>query len=362
MYRAKRFGWKHQNFEKRIKQIILRKIKEILGIGLLFLLSITTALGQGPSLSPYDLKESYLEKKAAFKRDDTKGLSTDEKAQLDRIVSILEKNASNSFEYHFVKYVNGRYDLSLSKHLMEAQRLQPDNRDLIAELFSYYLLTNNEGQAKIYAQQILGAVSSNTQVYYKALAADPTVSALIVCGEEDGLPLLALQSTGQINKNLKIINLDFLLNDKYRAKINSAYSLGNIEFLNNEKAYLMKLLPKGGSGMAISTTVNQSYFTLFSNKVFLTGLSCRYGSENQMIHLQNFWTRAQKELKSLTLNNRAERKLYRNYLPPLMTYYQLAPKGSDLRTAIKRVLLKLTDQTGKKDEVIAILIAYDKIE
>ena len=63
MYRAKRFGWKHQNFEKRIKQIILRKIKEILGIGLLFLLSITTALGQGPSLSPYDLKESYLEKK-----------------------------------------------------------------------------------------------------------------------------------------------------------------------------------------------------------------------------------------------------------------------------------------------------------
>lgn len=339
----------------------MKKIKYIWSLGIILLLNVSV-FGQGPSMSPYDLKESYIEKRAAFKRINTKGVSTDEQAQLDRIVDILEKNAPNSFEYHFVKYLNGRYDLSLADRLMEAKRLQPDNVDLIPELFAYYLLIGDDKQASVYGKQVLRGVSKNTQNYYKAVLDDKTITTLLAGGVEDALPLLALQASGQIRSNVEIINFDFLLNDDYLNIINAKYGLGSLQFFNNEKAYLLKLLPKAGGGLALSTTINQAYFTSVADKMFITGLTYRYGSENQIIHLQNFWNRAKNELDGLTLNNRSERLLYRNYLPPLMTYYQLIPKGSAIRKEIKEVIIKLTEQTGKKEEVLAIIKAYDQIE
>ena len=317
---------------------------------------------QGPSLSPYDLKESFLEKKAAFRHTGTKTYTTDEEAQLDRIEELLMENAPNSFEFHLVKYMNGRFDFSLSSHLMEAERLQPDNPQLVPELFAYHYIKGNKSQSKELARKILRVVGQSTMDYYQEMVADPTVTIIILSGEQDALPALALQETGKLRSDVQLINLEFLINETYLKNVNGTYGLGMMKFLGNEKKYISALLQKAGNNAAISTTVHQAYLSGSSSQIFITGLVYRYKIFNQISLLDQFWKRAQKQLKDRTFANRSERKLYRNYIPSLLTYYQLLEKGRPEKVQIKKTLENLTGEIGQKKEVEEIIKAYDQNE
>lgn len=319
-------------------------------------------LAQGPSLSPYDLKESFLEKRAAFRHTGSKTYQADEQAQLDRIEQLLAENAPNSFEFHLVKYINGRHDFDLASNLMEAERLQPDNAQLVPELFAYHYINGNQPETKTQARKILRVVGQSTIEYYQEMVADPAVTMIILSGEQDALPALALQEIGKIRSDVKLINLDFLLNASYLKEVNATYGLGMMKFLGNEKKYISALLQNAGSGAAISTTVHQAYLSRSSNQIFITGLVYRYKIFNQILLLDQFWKRAQKDLKDQTFANRSERKLYRNYIPPLLTYYQLLEKGRPEREQIRKTLEKLTSEIGQKKEVEEIIKAYDQNE
>lgn len=348
-------------YQRGINKFMLNGIKNIILL-LLLISSAQMAFGQGPSLSPHDLKESYLEKRAAFKHHGTKMYTADEQAQLTRIVEILKENAPNSFEYHLVQYLHGRHDFSLVSHLMEAKRLQPDNPELVVALFAYYYLSGKEKEAKILARRMIRALGESTIEYYQEVTADPTIDLLILSGEKDAYPVMALQLVGKLRADIRLVNLDFLLNSNYRKDLNADYGMGNTTFLKNEQNYISRLVKKAGWGVAISTTVHQAYLSGLGNNLFLTGLTYRYKVSNQFNLLNQFWGRAQADLANRSFESRAERKLYRNYLPALLTCYQLHEKGGATRKAIKKTLVDLTGKIGKKEEVLGIIKAYDETE
>ena len=178
----------------------------------LLLWFVSGSFGQGASMSPYDLKESFFEKRASYKRSGTKFITAENQAELDRLTMLLEENAPDSYEYHLVKYANSNYGLAEKEHLFEAYKLKPDDRRVQEEMFGYYVITGDQSGQKKLAGQLKKYYGKNVLDYYATLASDPEIKVLFLSGQEDAVPALILQNTGRISTNITVVNLDYLQN------------------------------------------------------------------------------------------------------------------------------------------------------
>lgn len=331
-------------------------------IYLVFLIVSGWSFGQGASLSPYDLKESYLEKKASFKSYGTKAISETNQAELDRIVSILAENAPASFEFHLVKYLNGNYDLSLKNDLFKAYELRPDDRLVLQEMFGYYVLTGDLVKQKEFAQKLYAGYPVGEMNYYRELLNQETATYLIFSGEKDAYPALVSTVLGK-SKKIKIINLDFLFNEKYRKSIQAEIGGVNMKFLGNESGFIAALLASKTASVHVSTTVSQRYLRDVSDQMYLVGLSYAFNAGNQQqAELEKFWTKSQSFLVNTNPNSRAEKALFANYLPPLLTLYKIKITVGEKDPALRKGIVLLAQKLGKTEVVDEILKAYEQNE
>lgn len=334
-------------------------IKKIIYI-LFALVLCNQTWGQGPSMSPHDLKESYLEKRASFESSRTKTISSTNQAELDRIVNILEENAPASYEYHLVKYINGNYDLSLKDHLFKAYELRPDDPFMAEQMFAYYVLTDDKGKQKEIASRLKRKYSANVSKYYTELTSTSGIGALFLSGEEDAYPVLVLQASGLIDSKITVVNMDFLQNDIYRKRIQKKLGMSNVPFVKNESMFIATALSALGNKAFISTTVSQAYIKEPAGQCYLTGLHYQYQCNDQEKALIDFWVKAQKTLTGIDLDSRYEKSLYSNYLPPLLTLYKLKTLNGKKDPALKKGIVLLAKQIGKEEAVTEILKGYDQ--
>lgn len=328
----------------------------------LFLLSGVRAIGQGASLSPYDLKESYLEKRATYESSSSKIIATENQKELDRLVSVLEENAPNSYEYHLVKYINGNYDLSFKEHLFKAYELKPDTREVKREMFGYYALIGDNAKQKEFAKRIESTYSKNTLNYYKLLTSNSKMKTLFLSGEEDAYPLMVLQSLGKVRSNIHLINLDFLVNEKYRISTQKKIGMSNARFLGRESTFMNSALSALLDKAFISTTISQSYISAQAENCYLTGLHYQYRCSNQVVELTKFWKDGEQNLSALTLNSSSEKRLYSNFLPPLLTLYKIKVESGEKDLVLRKDIEVLAQKVSLTEKVEGILKAYDQIE
>jgi hypothetical protein len=321
-----------------------------------------SAMGQGASLSTHDLKESYLEKRASYESSGTKKIATENQKELDRLVTVLEENAPNSYEYYLVKYINGNYDVALKDHLLKAYDLKPDTREVKREMFGYYSLIGNKTKQKEFAKLIEPSYSKNTLNYYQLLAANPKVKTLFLSGEADAYPILVLQSLGKVRSNIHIVNLDFLVNEGYRLEAQKKIRMSNVSFLGQESTFIKKALSALMAEAYISTTLSQRYISGLADNAYLTGLHYQYNCPNQVEELTKFWKDGQQNLKTLSLNSRAEKALYSNFLPPLLTLYKIKLATGEKNLGLANDILVLAKKVSKEKQVEEILKAYDQFE
>ncbi len=322
----------------------------------------TISFAQGGSLSPYDLKESYLEKRASYESSSTKQIASQNQKELDRIVEVLEVNAPASYEYHLVKYINGNFDVSQKNHLFEAYSLKPDALEVRKEMFGFYALTGDNSKQKEFALKIKNSYSSNVLNYYKVLVSNSKVRTVFLSGEEDAYPLLVLQSLGQIRNDISIVNLDFLQNDDYRKRVQKKLGMSNTSFVGSESKFLTTALGSINDKAFVSTTVGQSYIRGVADNCYLTGLHYQYSCSNQRKELDAFWTTTQQKISGLNLESRADKKLYTNFLPPLLTLYKLKIGAQEKDPILRKGIMTLAQKTGKETAVNEILKEYEQTE
>ncbi len=320
------------------------------------------AMGQGASLSPHDLKESYLEKRASYESSSTKKIADNNQKELDRLVKVLEDNAPNSYEYHLIKYINGNYDVSLKSHLFKAYELKPDERQVKREMFGYYALIGDKARQKEFAQLIESSYSKNTLNYYQFLVSNSNVKTLFLSGEADAYPLLVLQSLGKVRGDIHLINMDFLVNDSYRKTAQQKIGMSNVRFLGQERTFVNTALSALQTEAFISTTVSQHYIREPADNCYVTGLHYQYKCPDQVEELTRFWKNGQKKINALKLNSRAEKGLYSNFLPPLLTLYKIKIEAGEKDEVLRNDIKKLAKKVSKEDMVEEILKAYDQIE
>jgi hypothetical protein len=229
--------------------------------------------------------------------------------------------------------------------------------DSIKNEFKTAVLTNDLSLQKKLSSDILKQYSTNTILYYKNILYNTTNNCIIITnGIEDTYPIIALQHLKKINTNTRIVSLNLLSYQQYTKQINKQLS---INLSNNKTIAVEQLLNLTNYKTYISSTVNPKYYQSKANNLFLTGLVLELNCNNQLTLLKQFWQNF-KTKKIINLNlNTFEKKLFQNFLPPLITLYKLYQINQYNTKDLKDDILKFAKQINQEKQVKQILKNYE---
>lgn len=233
---------------------------------------------------------------------------------------------------------------------------QHSENDLVQ--FEKSIIEENLESQKIYADKIKSKYSTNEFLYYKLLLEKTSSNAILITNSKnDFYPLKILQITQNIRKDVHVISLNFLDNKTYQTNFEKKH---NIKLGADKNQYVVSICQQSKSKVFISNTVNQTKYKALNNDLYLIGLAMEYKSSNQESSLEKFW------LKTKTINwknhqfSSNDKKLFSNFLPPLLTYYQLKIHNKIKDEELRNNILKLAEKLDKTETVNKIIMDYDQ--
>ena len=329
-----------------------------------FVFSITLLLalgqfGQAQSTLP-ELKDEYLSKRNKFIDASTKKFSDTEQTELNSILEQIKTKDENSFEYHLIHYINGNYNTSLKESLFKAYQLNSGDENVLREMLAYY---DNSVKQIEFVKKLQKFYTSTELAYYQDAMPKSANSVLLTSSQEDLFGFLFVQLVYEVGTGVQLLNLDLLKNDDYRANQTGAVGISNINFLGVETGFVKTLITKSKKKVYVSSTVPQNYLSEVAENIFVAGLCYQYGAIDQRQILDEFWTSLKsKDVSKFVLSQSVEKKLYSNYLPPLLTLYRMKKVNDFEDVTLKNTIQLIADKTGKKDAVNQILADYSKNE
>lgn len=307
---------------------------------------------QSTDLSLSELKEKYFEKRRSFSSSSTKKITADQQSELDNLVNQMKEKDANSFEYNLSSYVNGNYNLDLKDNLLKAYELNSSDETVIREMLGYYILTYNSSRQKEFLLKLQKYYTTNELAYYVD-ALPETKCLLLTSNQEDYYGYLLAQTVSGKGVNVSVVCMDLMKNTSYREMVSNNSGITDLTFLGNEKNYVAKLVESGN--VCVALTVPQDYLANVSDRVFMTGLFYQYNVTNQYQLLSVFWEKVKaRDIASLSFSGSAEKKLYANYLAPLITLYMFTPDDVVLELAIR----SLAKKVDRSEDVAEILEQY----
>lgn len=299
-----------------------------------------------------ELKKSYLDLRDDALSNGTKKISSENQTKLDGLVDQMAEKCATCYEYYLIYYINGNYDTERGDELLKAYELAPADKDVLIEMLGYYILNEDASKQK----ELLGKIQkyyTPAELAYYSDAMPSESSILFASTKEDMYGFLLARQTEGVGANVQVINLDFMKNDSYRKMVSSNSGVTDQTFIGNEKAYLKNVLTKSSKKIFISATIHADYLSLVAEQTYLTGLFYQYGNIDQLKSLQVFWNKVKsKDLSHLSISSSSEKKLYANYLPPLLTLYMFQPSDAVLKSAIQGLAQK-TGRTVEVNEIIS---------
>lgn len=325
-----------------------------IGIYILCMLSWSVIAQELPENAADALKE-YVNLREGYKHSSTKEFSRTEQFTMDDWCYAMQKKFPDAFETEYAWYLNGFYYSDSEEHILAAYKKAPKDSRVIKSLFGHYLTKAEQAKAKNLVSEVAPLYSKNTLTYYKD--ASPSSGVIIASSLKDAIPFYILQFRGEINESVSIICMEFLINKTYANRYSSKLKTGELVFFGNEKEYLRKAMNLGGA--QLSSTVSQAYLSGNEENCYLVGLSYKFKPADQLNSLESFWKKvATRNLASLNLTS-SEKKLYTNYLPPLLTLYKLKKLKGEKDTTLRNAIVVLGEKVGQTKTVNAILEEYD---
>lgn len=271
-----------------------------------------------------------------------------QQAQMDEAVSYFERNAPQSFEYHYFKYTSGNYNTDLFVHLAAAEKLKPNNADVQVQMVAYHMINNSTSEALGYLDKLIEnkRLAKSVVLYAEdVLRSVPANGVLITHGFDDTYGVWYAQMKNGIRKDVQIISLDLMQSEKFRSELKSkGFNLPNTQII--DVVFLSQFCSMNAAGnISISLTTPKDYFKPILSSVYLTGLVFEYKTAS----FDNFWrneTLWNQELKKKLVEDSMDdkgRALLSNYLPMIFQ------------------MRKVYGQTGKPEKVKEMDSAIDRI-
>ncbi|HRJ39558.1 MAG TPA: hypothetical protein PK798_12280 [Flavobacteriales bacterium] len=220
----------------------------------------------------------------------SKGISRFDR--LKNIVDEMEKQVPNSYEYNFVKWLNGNNDLNLFPYLEKAHNLSPKSSEPIMSLIFYYEIKGDyvKRDEKIEAFYAIGDYSPGLLNYsYNLLSALETDAIVFTEGDKDTEAILLLTKGKKYRPDVKMLNVNLLLIKEYRERIFTELEIPQLDFepIANEENYekfqqlIIKRVIENKKARPVyaAVTLSEPYRNRINNDLYLTGLTYLYSTK-----------------------------------------------------------------------------------
>jgi hypothetical protein len=303
----------------------------------------------------------YKSNRYGYYSSESKELSTSEQGTLDDIVEEMEKNVPETYEYHYISYLNGNYDPSEVNHLQRAYELRPSSVELYDDFVAHYEIVNNKLKKTEFCQKLNSSNDIHKDVmnynYNVLMSLDPN-AILITNGKNDTYPIWMWQEVKNVRKDVTVLNLDLLQVDEYRTRKLKELNLSSGQAIeNNQTAFLKDLASRNqGKLIYLALTVSPKVVRTLQTNLYVTGLAFKYsaGAMDNIPVLQKNW---EKNFKAEYLNSGASssnvRRLNSNYIMPLLILNNFYSATGEKAKAEKTLNLatKLAKEGGKEEQV-----------
>jgi hypothetical protein len=221
----------------------------------------------------------------------TKGINRFER--LKKTVSEMEKQVPESYQYNFVKWLNGNNDLSLLPYLEKAHMLAPSWTEPLMSLAYCYELKNNRSLRDQYAKAYYdsGEFSQGLLIYGSNLLVGLEKNAIILTeGDKDTDAILLLQGGKNLRKDIRLVNLNLLMGKEYREAIFRELKIpawdidpygGNEDYELYRKNIILKIAQnkdKRPVYAAVSVSAPYTEHLLLAGNLYNTGLASLYST------------------------------------------------------------------------------------
>lgn len=293
-------------------------------------------------------------------------INKSEQKDLDAIVDEMAKNVPNTYEYNYIRYLNGNHDISLFPYLQKAYELNPNSTELIDEFVAYYELTGNYAAKKEWCAKLENSKEIPDAVMefdYNMIIALEKNAVLITHGEMDTYPLFIWQTVHNIRPDVIVLYLDLLEKDDYRSRKMREMGIQVSTDIHQQPVQFLEQLAEKLSAKPVyfATTVSPDILKPLQAKLYLTGLAFKF-SESGFENLQDIENAWEKKFKKEALSAKIQygtlaAKMNMNYVPGLILlseYFKSKGLSEKARLA-EELALKLAAEGGKEQQVKVLL-------
>ena len=304
-------------------------------------------------------KKSYIDLKKNSVNKYSKEISSEEQKNLNSIVTDLESMHSESYEYHYIAYLNSNQDPQAFHHLEKAYEIYPNNVELYDDFIAHYELTDNRQGKNEFCKKLAesNTIAQGVMDYnYNVLMSLEPNAILFTNGSDDTYPLWIWQEIHNKRTDVTVLNLDLIQNLEYqKVKLKS---LNIYPIKSKEPVGIVKEVVKNNPNrpINIALTINPKALIDLKSKLYLTGLVLKYSEKeiDNVTMLQNNWEFSfNTESLNETVTNSTAKKMNNNYIIPLLVlsgYYSDNGKTSEAKST-ENMALKLAGEGGKEMEV-----------
>jgi len=231
----------------------------------------------------------------------------------------------------------------------------------LKESFSKAIMTKDYDLLVSSAKKLELKFTGNQERYYiDVLKRLPKNAILITNNLEDTYGLLCLQLYSKYKTSVSVISLGLMeSSSKYASTILNTHNIGASFDKVSPSIYLSRILNESKEKVYISLTVNPNTYVNYQKELFITGLSLEYKSTNHYQNLVGF-NESIREVLSTVQYLTIEKKLYTNYLPPLLTLYKMNIERWGESKKIRHRILWIAKYLEIENEVKELLKTYEK--
>lgn len=300
-------------------------------------------------------KTEYEVFREKYKQENTtKGFSVRQQAHLDSLLKEMELTNDASFEFNYLKYVNGNHDISLFSFLKKAYQLNSNDFHLYDDFIAYYEIQNNELKKKEFTEKLMSSRAIEKGVYLyneNVLRSVDRNGILITNGFDDTYPIWVLQNEKGERNDVKVLSLDLLQNKEYRIRILKEYNLIDPGFGPDKEEFLLKICQlNSGKNLFLGFTLPKSILRLLSNDLKNTGLTLMYSPKK--LDEDKLLINYRSKLNLAYLNSKQEnekvKKLNANYLVSLIQLHKKLSHNIEEQKKIERIAIKIAQGIGKE--------------
>jgi hypothetical protein len=238
--------------------------------------------------------------------EETDSLNTKGGNRFSRLRSILDRmqlHVPESFEYNFAMWLNGNGSPELLPYLEKAHWLKPDEPEPLLSLAYHHELTSDTARRNSFLAVYYrtGAHSPGLLNYaWNMLAALDSNAIVFTEGDKDTDGMLVLQGARNFRRDVRVVNVNLLLNAAYRRKLMTELGVAPFDFdpmqndasLDRYKRGLVRRFAENASRrpVYVAVSVSEPYREAVAAELYLDGLAYRYSDTSidvpaRLLHL-----------------------------------------------------------------------------